>query len=118
MALPYKTPHNYLGLLEKPSHTETFNSIIDALSSSKYKTLLTYDAPIYLDTQQEFWKNAKLETKDKKPLAITSSIKGISVKITPQTILEVLELDVFKVKLLSLKQSIKLIFLREGMKRK
>ncbi|MFS8033448.1 hypothetical protein Hanom_Chr17g01569701 [Helianthus anomalus] len=63
------------------------------MSSSKYKTLLTYDATIFLDTQQEFWKNAKLETKDKTPLAIVSSIKGVSVKITPQSISEVFELD-------------------------
>ncbi|XP_022007445.1 uncharacterized protein LOC110906651 [Helianthus annuus] len=38
-------------------------------------------------------KNAKLETKDKKPLAISSCIKGVPVKITPQTISEVFELN-------------------------
>ncbi|MFS8003084.1 hypothetical protein Hanom_Chr13g01209761 [Helianthus anomalus] len=83
MALPFKNPHNYLGLLDKRSHTETFNSFIDALSSSNYKTLLTCDVLIFMDTQQEFWKNAKLEIADKKPVAIYSSIKGVSVKITP-----------------------------------
>ncbi|KAJ0872033.1 hypothetical protein HanRHA438_Chr11g0519191 [Helianthus annuus] len=93
MALPFKTPHNYLGLLENPSHTETFNHVIDAVLSSKYKTLLTCDAPIFMETQEEFWKNAKLETKDKNPLAINSSIKGVLVTITPQTISEVFELD-------------------------
>ncbi|MFS7986370.1 hypothetical protein Hanom_Chr11g01009521 [Helianthus anomalus] len=56
MALPFKTPHNYLGLFENPSHTKTFNSVIDALSSSKYKPLLTCNALIFMDTQQEFWK--------------------------------------------------------------
>ncbi|MFS7962350.1 hypothetical protein Hanom_Chr08g00725631 [Helianthus anomalus] len=91
--IPFKAPHNYLGLLTKATHTETFDSIIDTMSSSKYKTFLTSDAPIYMKTQREFWKNAKLQTKDKTPLAITSSIKGISVTITPQTISEVFELD-------------------------
>ncbi|MFS7967697.1 hypothetical protein Hanom_Chr09g00788781 [Helianthus anomalus] len=91
--LPFKAPHNYLGLLTKPSHTETFNSVIDALSSSKYKTLLTSNAPVYLATQREFWKNATLETQDKTPIAINYSIKGVPVKITPQTLSEVFELN-------------------------
>ncbi|MFS7888892.1 hypothetical protein Hanom_Chr00s000002g01600381 [Helianthus anomalus] len=46
-----------------------------------------------METQQEFWRKAKLETKDNKPLAINSSLKGVPVKITPQTISEVFELD-------------------------
>ncbi|XP_021985441.1 proteoglycan 4-like [Helianthus annuus] len=91
--IPYKAPHNYLGLLTKPSNTETFNSVIDALSSSKYKTLLTSNAPIYLATQREFWENAKLESQDEIPIAINSSIKGVKVKISPQTISEVFELS-------------------------
>ncbi|MFS7969652.1 hypothetical protein Hanom_Chr09g00811691 [Helianthus anomalus] len=64
--IPFKDPHNYLGLLTKPTHTGTFNTIIDAMSSSKYKTLLTVDAPIFLKTQREFWKNASLESQNKK----------------------------------------------------
>ncbi|KAJ0845823.1 hypothetical protein HanRHA438_Chr15g0717991 [Helianthus annuus] len=52
--IPFKAPHNYLGILTKPSTDDTFNSIIDTLSASKYKTLLTADAPIYLQTQREF----------------------------------------------------------------
>ena len=44
----YKSPHNYLGILTKPTTDNTFDSIIDTLSASKYKTLLIADAPIYL----------------------------------------------------------------------
>ncbi|MFS7892835.1 hypothetical protein Hanom_Chr13g01208351 [Helianthus anomalus] len=64
MDLALKTPHHYLCTLEKTSQNTTFLYVIDSLSSSKYKNLLTYNAPIYLDTQREFWKNAKLEVKD------------------------------------------------------
>ncbi|MFS8034253.1 hypothetical protein Hanom_Chr17g01579001 [Helianthus anomalus] len=52
--IPYKAPRNYLGLLTKPGTTETLDSIIDTMSASKYKTLLTVHAPIYLKTQREF----------------------------------------------------------------
>ncbi|MFS7951633.1 hypothetical protein Hanom_Chr07g00597401 [Helianthus anomalus] len=89
MALTLKNPHNYLCTLEKTSNTKDFHSIIDAFSSSKYKTLLTCNAPIYQDTLQDFWKNAKLEVQDKKPWAITSKVGGILVSITPQSISEV-----------------------------
>ncbi|MFS7968856.1 hypothetical protein Hanom_Chr09g00802411 [Helianthus anomalus] len=89
MALPFKTPHNYLCILEKPSDNTTFNSIIDALSSSTYKTLLTCKPSIYLDTLHDFWKNAQLEVQDKKPWAITSSVKGIKVAVTSKDISEV-----------------------------
>ncbi|MFS7965739.1 hypothetical protein Hanom_Chr09g00765711 [Helianthus anomalus] len=67
MALPFKTPHNYLCILTNPSDNTTFHSVIDALSSSRYKTLLTCNPSIYLDTLHDFWKNAKLEVQDKKP---------------------------------------------------
>ncbi|XP_022019402.1 DNA ligase 1-like [Helianthus annuus] len=63
------------------------------MSSSKYKTLLTEDAPIYLKTQREFWKNATLETQGETVTAINSSIMGKKVHITPQSILAVFELD-------------------------
>ncbi|MFS7976660.1 hypothetical protein Hanom_Chr10g00894971 [Helianthus anomalus] len=59
MALALKNPHNYLCTLEKTSNNKNFHSIIDALSSSKYKTLLTYNTPIYQETLRDFWKNAK-----------------------------------------------------------
>ncbi|MFS7931329.1 hypothetical protein Hanom_Chr04g00354681 [Helianthus anomalus] len=119
MALPFKIPHNYMCTLDKTSQNITFHSVIDSLSSSKYKTLLTCNAPIFLDTQRELWKNAKLEVKDKKPLAITSSIKGIQVTITPQTISEVFEInDLTGKSSFKKKQSTKLISLREGMKKK
>ncbi|MFS7919885.1 hypothetical protein Hanom_Chr03g00217871 [Helianthus anomalus] len=89
MALIIKHPHNYLCTLEKSSKNTDFHSIIDALSSSKYKTLLTCNAPIYQDTQRDFWANAKLEIQDKKAWAISSEVGGILVPITPQTISEV-----------------------------
>ncbi|MFS7972202.1 hypothetical protein Hanom_Chr09g00841921 [Helianthus anomalus] len=91
--IPYKAPHNYLGLLTKPGTIDTYDSIIDIMSSSKYKTLLIADAPIYLKTQREFWKNATLESQGEKVIAINSSIMGKKVKITPQLISEVFELD-------------------------
>ncbi|KAM0034649.1 hypothetical protein Hdeb2414_s0015g00437321 [Helianthus debilis subsp. tardiflorus] len=93
MDLPFKILNNYVSTLAKTSKNTGFHSVIDALSSSKYKTLLTCNETIYVDTQRELWKNAKLETKDKKTLAITSSIRGIPVVITPQTISEVFEIN-------------------------
>ncbi|KAJ0521761.1 hypothetical protein HanIR_Chr10g0474791 [Helianthus annuus] len=93
MALLFKTPHNYLCTLAKTSQNTDFHSVADALLSSKYKTLLTCNEAIFMDTRQEFWKNEKLETKDKKPLAIISSIKGVPVTITPQTISEEFEIN-------------------------
>ncbi|MFS7948736.1 hypothetical protein Hanom_Chr06g00563391 [Helianthus anomalus] len=89
----FKSSHNYLGTLEKPKDTTTFDSIIDTLSSSKYKTLLQKEATIYLGTQRQFWNNAKLAKQDDKVVAITSTIKGILVTITSKSISEVFELD-------------------------
>ncbi|KAJ0743857.1 hypothetical protein HanPI659440_Chr10g0380791 [Helianthus annuus] len=91
--IPYKSPHNYLGLLTNPTTTRTFDSIIDILSVSKYKTLLTADAPIYQETQREFWKNATLESQGDTVIAINSSKQGKKVQITPQSISEVFKLD-------------------------
>ncbi|MFS7946056.1 hypothetical protein Hanom_Chr06g00531551 [Helianthus anomalus] len=67
MALALKTPHNYMCTLEKTSQNTTFHSVIDALSKLKYKTLLTCNAPIYLDTLQDFWKHAQIKSQDNKP---------------------------------------------------
>ncbi|MCQ7285343.1 hypothetical protein NP026_23590, partial [Salmonella enterica] len=64
----YKSPHNYVGILTKPTTDNTFDSIIDILSTSKYKTLITADAPIYLQTQREFWNKATLQ-KNKETLS-------------------------------------------------
>ncbi|MFS7967218.1 hypothetical protein Hanom_Chr09g00783201 [Helianthus anomalus] len=63
------------------------------MSASKYKTLLIVDAPIYLKTQREFWKNCTLKYQGKTAIAISYSIKGVKVKITPQTLSEVFELN-------------------------
>ena len=89
----YKAPHNYVGILTKPTDNHTFDSILDILSASKYKTLITADAPIYLDTQREFWKNATLEKQGDIIVAINSSIQGKKVKISPKSISEIFKLD-------------------------
>ncbi|MFS7987592.1 hypothetical protein Hanom_Chr11g01024751 [Helianthus anomalus] len=83
MALIIKHPHIYLCTLEKTSKNKDFHSIIDTLSSSKYKTFLTCNATIYQDTLRDFCNHAKLEIQDKKPWAIFSEVGGILVSITP-----------------------------------
>ncbi|KAJ0521604.1 hypothetical protein HanIR_Chr10g0472871 [Helianthus annuus] len=90
--IPHKSSHNLLGLLTKPGTTDTFDSILDMLNATKYKTLLTADALIYLTTQREFWKNATLEKQGETVTTITSSLKGKTVNITPQSISEVFQL--------------------------
>ena len=90
--IPHKPSHNLLGLLTKPGHIDTFDSILDLLNASKYKTLLTADAPIYLQTQREFWKNCILEKQGKDVIAINSSLQKKAVRITPQSISEVFQL--------------------------
>ncbi|KAJ0434826.1 hypothetical protein HanIR_Chr17g0886221 [Helianthus annuus] len=112
--IPYKSPHNYLGLLTKPTSTNTFNSIIGIISASKYKTLLIADAPIYQETQREFWKNATLEKQDNVIKAINSSIKGKAIQITPQSISEVFKLDDQKGKTSFSKTELKNDFLNRG----
>ncbi|MFS7945083.1 hypothetical protein Hanom_Chr06g00519811 [Helianthus anomalus] len=84
---------NYLCTLEKSSQNTDFHPIIDVLSSSKYKTLLTCNAPIHQETLREFWKNAKLQTQDKKAWVITSKVGEVLVSITPQTISEVFQMN-------------------------
>ncbi|MFS7918656.1 hypothetical protein Hanom_Chr03g00203681 [Helianthus anomalus] len=93
MALIIKHPHNYLCTFEKTEKNTDLHSIIDALSSSKYKTLLTCNAPIYQDTLQDFWANVELQIQDKKPWAISSKVGGILVLITPQSISEVFQMN-------------------------
>ncbi|MFS7961961.1 hypothetical protein Hanom_Chr08g00721081 [Helianthus anomalus] len=91
--IPYKWSHNYLGIFEKLSDIRTFDSIIDTLSSTKYKTLLNCNATVNINTQREFWKNVTLEKVDKKVVAINSTIKGVKITITCQAICEVFELN-------------------------
>ncbi|MFS7977670.1 hypothetical protein Hanom_Chr10g00906761 [Helianthus anomalus] len=93
MALSLKNPHHYLCTLDKTSQNTDFHSVIDSLSSSKCKTLLTCNAPIYQDTLREFWKNANVQVQDKKPWAIISEVGKVLVSITPQTISEVFEMN-------------------------
>ncbi|MFS7920080.1 hypothetical protein Hanom_Chr03g00220091 [Helianthus anomalus] len=77
MALIIKQPHNYLCTFEKTDKNIEFHSIIDTLSTSKYKTLLTRDAPIYQDTLRDFWANAEVQKQDKKAWGITSKLGGV-----------------------------------------
>ncbi|MFS7918399.1 hypothetical protein Hanom_Chr03g00200551 [Helianthus anomalus] len=112
--LPYKAPHNYLGILTKPTTVDTFNSILDTISASKYKTLLIADAPIYQETQREFWRNVTLEKQDGVIKAINSSIKGKTIQITPQSISEVFKLNDQKGKISFSKDELKNDFLNRG----
>ncbi|KAJ0521289.1 hypothetical protein HanIR_Chr10g0469181 [Helianthus annuus] len=63
------------------------------INASKYKTLLTVDAPIYLQPQREFWKNCTLEKQGEAVIAINSTLQKKAVRITPQSISEVFQLD-------------------------
>ncbi|KAJ0588364.1 hypothetical protein HanIR_Chr04g0173811 [Helianthus annuus] len=110
----YKAPHNYVGILTKPTTDNTFDSIIDILSASKYKTLITADAPIYLQTQREFWKNATLEKQGDIITAINSSIQGKKVQISPQSISEIFKLDDLKGKTSFSKDELKKDFINRG----
>ncbi|MFS7918118.1 hypothetical protein Hanom_Chr03g00197101 [Helianthus anomalus] len=93
MALIIKHPHNYQFTFEKTDKNTEFHSIIDTLSSSKYKTLLTADAPIYQDTLRDFWANAEVQKQDKKPWGITSKVGGVLLAITPANISETFQMD-------------------------
>ena len=114
LEIHYKSPHNYVGVLRKPTDNHTFDSILDILSASKYKTLITADAPIYLDTQREFWKNATLEKQGDIIAAINSSIQGKKVQISPQSISEIFKLDDLKGKTSFTKDELKKDFINRG----
>ncbi|MFS7926519.1 hypothetical protein Hanom_Chr04g00297991 [Helianthus anomalus] len=93
MALIIKHPHNYLCTFEKTYKNTDFHSIIDVLSSSKYKKLLTADAPIYQDTLHDFWANATIEEQNNEPNGITSKVERELVAITPTTISTTFEIN-------------------------
>src|ERR1043165_2567131 len=86
MDLQAKATHNYLPYLVKTYENTPFHSTIDIILQSKYLTILTVDAPIYLDTLQEFWLNAEFLLQDKKPSSIISKIGETNIVITPQLI--------------------------------
>ncbi|MFS8023601.1 hypothetical protein Hanom_Chr16g01453331 [Helianthus anomalus] len=86
MALNLKSPHNYLPYLVKYDTNPEFYPIIDILTSSKYNTILTADAPIYIETLQKFWVNSSFLLRDKKAFTIISKIDGVDIEITPQMI--------------------------------
>ncbi|MCQ7285348.1 hypothetical protein NP026_23615, partial [Salmonella enterica] len=112
--IPHKPSHNLLGLLTKPGNIDTFDSILDMINASKYKTLLTVDAPIYLQTQREFWKNCTLDKQGETVIAINSSIQGKTIQITPQSISEVFKLDDQQGKTSFPKNELKTDFLERG----
>ncbi|MFS8002790.1 hypothetical protein Hanom_Chr13g01206231 [Helianthus anomalus] len=93
MALIIKHPHNYLCTFEKTDKHTDFHSIIYILSSSKYKTLLTTDAPIYQDTLRDFWANVSIEEQNNEPFGITYKVGGELVAITPTTISTTFEIN-------------------------
>ncbi|MFS7934708.1 hypothetical protein Hanom_Chr05g00394901 [Helianthus anomalus] len=76
-------PHNYLHIFEKTDKNTIYHSIIDVLTSLKYKAILTANAPIYQDTRCDFWANAEIQEQKKVPYAITSKVGGTLVAITP-----------------------------------
>src|ERR1044071_6756219 len=86
MDLQAKATHNYLPYLVKTNDNTPFHSTIDIILQSKYLTILTADAPIYLDTLQEFWLNVEFLLQDKNPTTIISKIGETNVAITPQLI--------------------------------
>ncbi|KAJ0939962.1 hypothetical protein HanRHA438_Chr02g0067251 [Helianthus annuus] len=112
--IPHKPSHNLLGLLTKPGNIDTFDSILDIINASKYKTLLTADAPIYLQTQREFWENATLEKQGKDVIAINSTLQKKAVRITPQSISEVFQLDDLQGKDSFPKSELKIDFIERG----
>src|ERR1044071_9479255 len=66
MDLQAKATHNCLPYLVKTDDNVSFHSTIDILLNSKYLPILTADAPINLDTLQEFWLNVEFLLQDKK----------------------------------------------------
>ncbi|MFS8033638.1 hypothetical protein Hanom_Chr17g01571901 [Helianthus anomalus] len=86
MALTVKHPHNYLPLFEKIDKNTSFHLIIDVLTSSKYKAILTTNAPIYPHTLRDFWANPEIQSEKKVPYAITSKVGEKLVQISPSSI--------------------------------
>ncbi|MFS7978768.1 hypothetical protein Hanom_Chr10g00919331 [Helianthus anomalus] len=93
MALNIKNPHNYLPIFEKTSKNTSFHSIIDILTSSKDKAVLTADAPVHTETLRQFWANAEIQYEDNKPVTITSKVGKSPVRISPSTISTTFSLD-------------------------
>ncbi|MFS7967698.1 hypothetical protein Hanom_Chr09g00788791 [Helianthus anomalus] len=86
MALILKSSHNYLPYLFKHDKNTDFHSVIDILTSSKYHTTLTINAPVYLDNLREVWANADFLLKNKKPFTFISKVTRKHTQITPQSI--------------------------------
>src|SRR5581483_6060055 len=78
--------HNFLPYLVKTEDNVPFHSTIDIITNSKYKNILTADAPIHLETLQECWASAEVLFQDKKPTSIISKIGATSIAITPELI--------------------------------
>ncbi|MFS7976359.1 hypothetical protein Hanom_Chr10g00891561 [Helianthus anomalus] len=93
MSLNIKNPHNYLTIFEKTSKYTSFHSIINLLTSSKYKSILTTDAPVHTETLRQFWFNAEIESEDNNTVTITSKVRKSVVRISPSTISTTFALD-------------------------
>ncbi|MFS7914202.1 hypothetical protein Hanom_Chr02g00150641 [Helianthus anomalus] len=61
--------------------------------SSKYKAILTANAPIYQDAFRDFWANAEIQSQKKVPYAVTSIVGGTLVQIFPSSILTMFGLN-------------------------
>ncbi|MFS8020995.1 hypothetical protein Hanom_Chr16g01422291 [Helianthus anomalus] len=93
MSLNIKNPHNYHPIFEKTSKNTSFQSIIDLLTSSKYKSILTVVAPVHTETLRQFWFNTEIESENNNPVAITSKVGKSVIRISPFTISTTFALD-------------------------
>ncbi|MFS8003324.1 hypothetical protein Hanom_Chr13g01212681 [Helianthus anomalus] len=80
----------------------------------KYKTTLTTDAPIHVDTLRQFWANADVQSYNKKYFGIMSKVEGIIVQISPSSISTVFALDDQACKTSFEKQEIHTEFIERG----
>ena len=76
MTLVMKKSHNYVAIFEKTENNTLYHSMIDVLTSSKYKVILTADAPIFQETLRDFWANANIEEQNNVAISITSKVGG------------------------------------------
>ncbi|MFS7979573.1 hypothetical protein Hanom_Chr10g00929301 [Helianthus anomalus] len=65
MALSIKKPHYYFPIFENTDKNTSYHSIIDVLTSSNYKAILTANTPIYQDTLHDFWANTEIQPQKK-----------------------------------------------------
>src|ERR1043165_441790 len=115
MDLQAKATHNYLPYLVKTDENTPFHSTIDIILQSKYLTILTADAPIYLDTLQEFWLNAEFLLQEKSLLPLSQKLERQVSSLPLNSYPQPSHLMTCQVKTLSLKQSFTQSFRKGGM---